>query len=77
MRMVKSQSKPQSTLTVYGIHEDDELHADNLDPHHTSFMVAMIPLVLVIGINALLTMRFFRIWISLHCKRSLKTWISR
>lgn len=39
----------------YGIHEDDEVHADNLDPHQTSFMVAMIPLVLVIGINALLT----------------------
>ncbi len=43
----------------YGIHEDDELHADNLDPHHTSFMVAMIPLVLVIGINALLTYAVF------------------
>lgn len=43
----------------YGIHEDDELHADNLDPHHTSFMVAMIPLVLVIGINALLTYAIF------------------
>ena len=43
----------------YGIHEDDELHADNLDPHHTSFMVAMIPLVLVIGINALLTYEVF------------------
>ena len=57
--MVKSQSKPQSTLTVYGIHEDDELHADNLDPHHTSFTVVMIPLVLVIGINALLTYAVF------------------
>lgn len=57
--MVKSQSKPQSTLTVYGIHEDDELHADKLDPHQTSFMVAMIPLVLVIGINALLTYAVF------------------
>ncbi|BFN01492.1 GntP family permease [Moraxella sp. K23] len=43
----------------YGIHEDDELHANNLDPHHTSFMVAMIPLVLVIGINALLTYAVF------------------
>lgn len=43
----------------YGIHEDDEVHADNLDPHHTSFMVAMIPLVLVIGINALLTYAVF------------------
>ena len=43
----------------YGIHEDDELHADNLDPHHTSFMVAMIPLVLVISINALLTYAVF------------------
>ncbi len=43
----------------YGIHEDDELHADNLDPHHPSFMVAMIPLVLVIGINALLTYAVF------------------
>ena len=43
----------------YGIHEDDELHADNLDPHHTSFIVAMIPLVLVIGINALLTYAVF------------------
>jgi len=43
----------------YGIHEDDELHADNLDPHHTFFMVAMIPLVLVIGINALLTYAVF------------------
>ena len=43
----------------YGIHEDDELHADKLDPHHTSFMVAMIPLVLVIGINALLTYAVF------------------
>lgn len=43
----------------YGIHEDDELHADNLDPHHTSFTVAMIPLVLVIGINALLTYAVF------------------
>lgn len=43
----------------YGIHEDDELHVDNLDPHHTSFMVAMIPLVLVIGINALLTYAVF------------------
>jgi len=43
----------------YGIHEDDELHADNLDPHQTSFMVAMIPLVLVIGINALLTYAVF------------------
>lgn len=43
----------------YGIHEDDELYADNLDPHHTSFMVAMIPLILVIGINALLTYAVF------------------
>lgn len=43
----------------YGIHEDDELHADKLDPHQTSFMVAMIPLVLVIGINALLTYAVF------------------
>lgn len=43
----------------YGIHEDDEVHANNLDPHHTSFMVAMIPLVLVIGINALLTYAVF------------------
>lgn len=43
----------------YGIHEDDELHADNLDPQHTSFTVAMIPLVLVIGINALLTYAVF------------------
>nr|WP_286130737.1 GntP family permease [Enhydrobacter aerosaccus] len=43
----------------YGIHEDDEVHADNLDPHQTSFMVAMIPLVLVIGINALLTYAVF------------------
>jgi len=50
---------PKTAGEGYGIHEDDELHADNLDPHHTSFMVAMIPLVLVIGINALLTYAVF------------------
>lgn len=43
----------------YGIHQDDEVHADNLDTHQTPFMVAMIPLVLVIGINALLTYVIF------------------
>ena len=49
----------KTTGEGYGIHEDDEVHADNLDSHHTSFMVAMIPLVLVIGINALLTYAVF------------------
>ena len=43
----------------YGIHEDDDVHADKIDAHHTSFLVAMIPLVLVIGINALLTYAVF------------------
>ena len=60
--MLWLQRRAHSAKTVgegYGIHEDDELHADNLDPHHTSFMVAMIPLVLVIGINALLTYAVF------------------
>ena len=60
--MLWLQRRAHSAKTVgegYGIHEDDELHADNLDPHQTSFMVAMIPLVLVIGINALLTYAVF------------------
>lgn len=43
----------------YGIHEDDDVHGDTLDDHHTPFIVAMIPLVLVIGINALLTYIIF------------------
>lgn len=43
----------------YGIHEDDNVHADKLDSHQTSFAVAMIPLVLVIAINALLTYAIF------------------
>lgn len=38
----------------YGTHIDDDVHAD-LDTHNTSFLVAMIPLILVIGINAVLT----------------------
>lgn len=46
--------KAQVAGEGYGIHDDDDVHA-NLDTHHTSFAVAMIPLVLVIGINALLT----------------------
>lgn len=60
--MLWLQRRAHSAKTIgegYGIHEDDELHADNLDPHQTSFMVAMIPLVLVIGINALLTYAVF------------------
>ena len=60
--MLWLQRRAHSAKTVgegYGIHEDDEVNADNLDPHHTSFMVAMIPLVLVIGINALLTYAVF------------------
>lgn len=43
----------------YGHHQDDDLHGDQLDDHHTSFTIAMIPLILVIGINALLTYAIF------------------
>lgn len=55
--MLWLQSRAKSAKAVgegYGTHIDDDVHAD-LDTHHTSFMVAMIPLILVIGINAILT----------------------
>ena len=69
--MVKSREQTSITLTVYGIRRRWwALHVDNPRPHHL-FMEAMIPLVLVIGINALLTMRFFRIWISLQAQLRL------
>lgn len=43
----------------YGEHDDDAVHDDAKAGHHTSFAVAMIPLILVIGINALLTYVIF------------------
>ncbi|MCH1781881.1 GntP family permease [Psychrobacter glaciei] len=47
----------------YGQHDDEDVggvgatakEAEALNTHHTSFTIAMIPLVLVIGLNALLT----------------------
>ena len=51
----------------YGQHDDEDMgglgtasqEAEALDTHHTSFTVAMIPLVLVIGLNAVLTYAVF------------------
>lgn len=57
---LQSRAKKAAALGEgYGIHEDDDLHADKLDDHHTPFFVALIPLILVIGINALLTYGIF------------------
>ena len=48
-------NKAKASNEGYGKHADDEVHADTLNTHQTSFATAMIPLVLVIGINAILT----------------------
>ncbi len=47
----------------YGQHDEEDVggvganakEAEILNTHHTSFTVAMIPLILVIGLNAILT----------------------
>jgi H+/gluconate symporter-like permease len=51
----RSAAKAKLAGEGYGIHADDDIHADKLDTHNVSFAVAMIPLILVIAINALLT----------------------
>ncbi|WP_230656765.1 GntP family permease [Psychrobacter sp. I-STPA10] len=52
-------NKAQKSGEGFGNHTDDEIQSETLTTHHTSFAVAMIPLVLVIGINALLTYAIF------------------
>lgn len=43
----------------YGVHADDDMAASSVADKQVSMMVAMIPLILVIGVNALLTYVIF------------------
>lgn len=44
----------------YGVHDEEAADLESLDTHNMSFVAALIPLILVIGVNALLTYVFFK-----------------